>query len=143
MINKIHELQCGSFCPYHSKFYLPTEKLTCRCLLLETNFGLILLDTGLPDFHEISTLAQKKLQIMQAKYDQTDLCTEQIKRLGYKISDVQHIILTHLDIDHAGAIVHFPEATIHLHKSEAQYFDHIPLRYSFRYFQELLPQKAR
>lgn len=139
MISKVHELNCGSFCPAHSHLYFPTEKMTCRCLLLETSAGLVLCDTGLPSFSNLSSLAQKKLQLMQSQYTEKDLCTHQILELGYKTSDIRHIFLTHTDIDHAGAIVHFPQAQVHLHKAEAEYFRHIPLRYSFRYFRETLP----
>jgi len=43
-----------------------------------------------------------------------------IKHLGYTASDVRHIILTHLDFDHAGGIDDFPESTIHLLAAEKQ-----------------------
>lgn len=142
MITKVHELHCGSFCPAHSHLYFPTQKMTCRCLLLETNIGLVLCDTGLPDFNQISALAQKKLQLMQTKYSTEDTCTHKIAELGFTTKDIQHIFLTHADIDHAGALVHFPQAQIHIHESEAQYFNNIPLRYSFRYFRETLPSST-
>lgn len=139
MITKVHELHCGSFCPIHSHLYFPTENMTCRCLLLETSVGLVLCDTGLPDLKNISSLAQKKLQIMQSKYTEQDLCSHKIKELGFKSTDIKHIFLTHVDVDHAGAIIHFPEAEVHVHQAESEYFQHIPLRYSFRYFRETLP----
>ncbi len=138
MITKVHELHCGSFCPAHSYLYFPTQKMTCRCLLLETNAGLVLCDTGFPDYQELSALAQKKMKIMQSQYTQNDLCTHQITELGFKIEDVKHIFLTHADIDHSGALIHFPKAQVHIHQAEAAYFKHIPLRYRFRYFQETL-----
>lgn len=143
MIIKVHELHCGSFCPAHSHLYFPTQKMTCRCLLLETNAGLILCDTGFPDFNQISALAQKKMQIMQSEYTHEDLCTHKISELGFKLEDVRHIFLTHADIDHAGAIRHFPQAQIHIHEAESVYFKHIPLRYSFRYFKEILARDTK
>lgn len=142
MISAVHELHCGSFCPVHSTLYFPAPSMTCRCLLLETSAGLVLCDTGLPHWQEISSLAQNKLKLMQTHIQPSELCTEKIKNLGFQLDDVKHIILTHLDIDHAGSIVHFPKATIHLHRTEAQYFNHIPFRYRFRYFQEILPKSA-
>jgi glyoxylase-like metal-dependent hydrolase (beta-lactamase superfamily II) len=42
----------------------------------------------------------------------------QIQALGYNPHNVKHIILSHLDIDHMSGIVDFPQATIHLFKSE-------------------------
>ncbi len=37
-----------------------------------------------------------------------------MKRLGYSINDVRHIILTHLDLDHAGGLHDFPNAAVHV-----------------------------
>jgi len=38
----------------------------------------------------------------------------QIERLGYHPRDVRHIILSHLDFDHAGGLDDFPQATVHM-----------------------------
>jgi glyoxylase-like metal-dependent hydrolase (beta-lactamase superfamily II) len=45
----------------------------------------------------------------------------QIQRLGYDPRDVRHIVLTHLDFDHAGGLDDFPWATVHLMAIERQY----------------------
>jgi glyoxylase-like metal-dependent hydrolase (beta-lactamase superfamily II) len=45
----------------------------------------------------------------------------QIEDLGYRASDVQHIVLTHLDFDHAGGLDDFPNATIHMLQQERDY----------------------
>lgn len=42
----------------------------------------------------------------------------QVERLGFSRSDVRHIIVTHLDLDHAGGMSDFPEAQVHLLNSE-------------------------
>jgi len=42
----------------------------------------------------------------------------QIERLGWQASDVRHIVLTHLDFDHAGGLDDFPAATVHLMRTE-------------------------
>jgi glyoxylase-like metal-dependent hydrolase (beta-lactamase superfamily II) len=36
------------------------------------------------------------------------------KNLGFTAADVRHIVLTHLDFDHAGGIEDFPDATVHV-----------------------------
>jgi glyoxylase-like metal-dependent hydrolase (beta-lactamase superfamily II) len=41
-----------------------------------------------------------------------------VHALGFKARDVRHIVLTHLDFDHAGALADFPEATVHVHGPE-------------------------
>ena len=43
----------------------------------------------------------------------------QVERLGFKAEDVRHIVLTHLDFDHAGGLDDFPEARVHLMDEEA------------------------
>jgi glyoxylase-like metal-dependent hydrolase (beta-lactamase superfamily II) len=42
----------------------------------------------------------------------------QIERLGFDPSDVRHVVLTHLDLDHAGGLVDFPAATVHVYRAE-------------------------
>jgi glyoxylase-like metal-dependent hydrolase (beta-lactamase superfamily II) len=41
-----------------------------------------------------------------------------IEALGLAPQDVRHIILTHLDIDHAAGIIDFPWATVHVYAPE-------------------------
>ena len=38
----------------------------------------------------------------------------QVQALGFSARDVRHIILTHLDFDHAGGLEDFPEARVHV-----------------------------
>jgi len=38
----------------------------------------------------------------------------QVRALGYSPSDVRHIVLTHLDFDHAGGLEDFPNARVHV-----------------------------
>jgi len=42
----------------------------------------------------------------------------QVGALGYSTSDVKHIVLTHLDVDHAGGLADFPRAKVHVHARE-------------------------
>lgn len=42
----------------------------------------------------------------------------QVTSLGFRAEDVRHIILTHLDFDHAGGLTDFPQARIHLLQQE-------------------------
>jgi glyoxylase-like metal-dependent hydrolase (beta-lactamase superfamily II) len=39
---------------------------------------------------------------------------------GFSPRDVRHIVLTHLDFDHAGGLEDFPEATVHVLQPEAE-----------------------
>ncbi len=42
----------------------------------------------------------------------------QVAALGHDPADVRHIVVTHLDLDHAGGLADFPKATVHLHEGE-------------------------
>ena len=45
----------------------------------------------------------------------------QIERLGFRAADVRHIVLTHLDFDHAGGLDDFPRAAVHMLAAERDY----------------------
>ncbi|QBQ56564.1 MBL fold metallo-hydrolase [Nitrosococcus wardiae] len=124
----IHHLNCGTMCPFGGRFidgfsWGLTAKLVCHCLVIETNVGLVLVDTGfgLQDIrvthHRLDRIFLKLIGI-QLQEEQTAL--RQIEKLGFKRQDVRHIILTHLDFDHAGGITDFPEAQIHVLGSELE-----------------------
>ena len=50
---KIHHLNCGTFCPSCQRLlqgsggWLQAAQMCCHCLVIETEDGLILVDTGL------------------------------------------------------------------------------------------------
>jgi glyoxylase-like metal-dependent hydrolase (beta-lactamase superfamily II) len=44
----------------------------------------------------------------------------QIEALGFRREDVRHIVLTHIDFDHAGGLPDFPAARVHVHASERE-----------------------
>jgi glyoxylase-like metal-dependent hydrolase (beta-lactamase superfamily II) len=95
--------------------------MCCHCLLIETPQGLVLVDTGLgtadvetPDARlgKFFRLAVRPKLLME----QTAL--KQVEALGFKRSDVRHIVPTHLDLDHAGGLSDFPDATVHIFQPE-------------------------
>lgn len=124
MIYKIHHLNCASFCVYCAPLFAQSglkAELVCHCLLIETNQGLVLVDTGLGIQDYLSS--EKRLSSIittfgSIKKDINLAAITQIQRLGFKPSDVKHILLTHLDFDHAGGISDFPNATVHVLASE-------------------------
>jgi glyoxylase-like metal-dependent hydrolase (beta-lactamase superfamily II) len=97
--------------------------LVCHCLLIETNRGLVLIDTGfgLRDVQSpYSRLSPFFVKFNNIQFDRQYTAIEQVKQLGFSASDVRHIVLTHLDFDHAGGLEDFPEATIHVIQTEAE-----------------------
>lgn len=98
--------------------------LTCHCLLLETGSSLTLVDTGfgLRDVREPRTrLSKFFLGLVSPEFREEMTAIRQIERLGFKSSDVRHILMTHLDFDHAGGLDDFPDATVHMLNAERSY----------------------
>lgn len=92
-----------------------------HCLLLEYGAGLALVDTGygLQDvMHPHQRLPWMWSAVLNVKLREADTALRQIEALGFTARDVRHIVLTHLDFDHAGGIEDFPEARVHLLASE-------------------------
>lgn len=94
----------------------PFGHLVCHCLLIETDAGLVLVDTGFGtrDVRDPSRLPLffRLLNNIQLLPEET--AVHQVRRLGFRPEEVRHIIISHLDFDHAGGIEDFPNATVHL-----------------------------
>jgi glyoxylase-like metal-dependent hydrolase (beta-lactamase superfamily II) len=123
---RIHHLNCGCMCPIGGPLFDgfsrgPTARLVCHCLLVETDQGLVLIDTGfgLRDVQApYSRLSPFFIHFNGIQFDQKYTALDQVERLGFSARDVLHIVLTHLDFDHAGGLEDFPEATVHVMQAE-------------------------
>lgn len=97
-------------------------RLACHCLLIEDRSQLVLVDTGfgLGDVaHPRTRLAWLFRLLLSPELRAEMTAVRQIQRLGFDPADVRHIVLTHLDFDHAGGIDDFPAATVHLMAKES------------------------
>ncbi|WP_407549153.1 MBL fold metallo-hydrolase [Streptomyces sp. Pv4-95] len=94
----------------------------CHCLLVETERdGLALIETGLgtDDVRRPQeTLDAEWVELAQPALRPSETALRQIERLGYTASDVRHIAVTHLDVDHSGCLPDFPEARVHVMEAE-------------------------
>ena len=126
---RVHHLNCGTMCPYSGALMgqpdagLGPARLTCHCLLVETDQGLVLVDTGLgtADVAEpVPRLSRFFLGLMRPRLALAETAIAQIAALGLSPGDVRHIVLTHLDFDHAGGLTDFPQARVHLLAAELQ-----------------------
>lgn len=125
---RIHHLNCISTCPLGGKLMdgfsgktLQRGHLSCHCLLVETSTGLVLIDTGfgLRDVADPSSrLSRFFLNLVAPEFREELTAIRQIEQLGFSAQDVRHIVLTHLDFDHAGGLDDFPHAKVHLLRSE-------------------------
>lgn len=96
-------------------------RLVCHCLLVETGDTLVLVDTGLGlrDVRDPpGRLSRFFLSLLDPDFREEMTAVRQVERLGFDPADVRHVVLTHLDFDHAGGLDDFPDATVHLLASE-------------------------
>jgi glyoxylase-like metal-dependent hydrolase (beta-lactamase superfamily II) len=123
---RIHHLNTGTMCPIGRRFVNGTgsifqrARMVCHCLLIETSEGLALVDTGmgLGDIADSQRLGRKWVRQTAPRLDPAETAVQQVKALGYSPVDVRHLLLTHLDKDHAGGIADFPKAKVHVHRRE-------------------------
>lgn len=95
--------------------------LCCHVLLVETDEGLILVDTGFgtQDVDDPrGKLGRLFVSLSQPKLRMEQTALHQVRALGFAAEDVRHIVLTHGDLDHGGALPDFPRAQVHVHVDE-------------------------
>ncbi|MCQ8895469.1 MBL fold metallo-hydrolase [Limnobacter humi] len=123
MTFRIHHMNCGTMCPLCARLingsggWTTRAKLVCHCLLIESDHGLILVDTGVGtgDVKEPKRrLGGGFLAMTNPKLDLSETAFVQIKAKGLNPADVTHIVPTHLDLDHAGGLSDFPDAQVHV-----------------------------
>lgn len=130
VVMRLHHLNCISTCPVGGKLMdgdtpsvVARGHLTCHCVLIETGRELVLLDTGLGlrDVRDPQRrLSRFFLKLLRPDFREEMTAVRQIRRMGFDPSDVRHIVLTHLDFDHAGGLDDFPHAQIHLLADEVR-----------------------
>lgn len=99
-------------------------RLICHVLLIETErSGLVLVDTGLglADLaNPAARLGRAMSAVMRVRSREEETAIRQVQALGYAPEDVRHVVLTHMDFDHAGGLTDFPHATVHVLSAEHQ-----------------------
>jgi glyoxylase-like metal-dependent hydrolase (beta-lactamase superfamily II) len=130
----IHHLNCGTHCPLGGAFYDGNSRgleadICTHCLLIETDRGLVLVDTGygLEDVRAHNRrLARLWPLVLRPRLEESETAVRQVEALGFGAADVRHIVLTHLDFDHAGGIADFPEARVHVMAREHKAAERTP-----------------
>jgi glyoxylase-like metal-dependent hydrolase (beta-lactamase superfamily II) len=124
---RIHHISAGTMCPLGAKLIngegglLSPAHMVCHCWLIESDDGLILVDTGVGtrDLEDIAgRLGRVFKYAVRPSLDPESTAIAQIRKLGFNPADVRHIIPTHLDLDHAGGLPDFPDATVYIFEPE-------------------------
>ena len=71
-------------------------------MLIDTGFGMQ--DMERP----YARLSPLFIHLNRIQFDRRATALRQVERLGFSRRDVRHIVLTHLDFDHAGGLEDFP-----------------------------------
>jgi glyoxylase-like metal-dependent hydrolase (beta-lactamase superfamily II) len=98
---------------------LAPSRLVAHCLLVEGDHGVTLVDTGFGT----ADLAEKRMgkafiRATGPALDPAETAVAHVRAAGYDARDVTDIVLTHLDLDHAGGLGDFPEARVHVFADE-------------------------
>jgi glyoxylase-like metal-dependent hydrolase (beta-lactamase superfamily II) len=123
---RVHHFNAVTMCPLggalmDGRSLGPRGRLVCHCLMAEARDGLVLVDTGF-GLRDMANPRERLSAFFRAELA-PELRPEralvsQIERMGFDRREVRHIVLTHLDFDHAGGLDDFPEATVHLLAAE-------------------------
>jgi glyoxylase-like metal-dependent hydrolase (beta-lactamase superfamily II) len=111
---RVHHLNCGTMnAPGISH-------VVCHVLLCETSAGLVLVDTGVGtgDIADPAARIGPMRRLLRPAFDPDETAIARVRRLSHDPADVAHIVLTHLDFDHAGGLSDFPHATVHTTTAE-------------------------
>ncbi len=124
---RIHHLNCGAMHPPLGGLLseggplFARGNMVCHCVLVETDGGLVLIDSGI-GLEDLARPAERMGWPLKAmlgvSLDPEITAVRQIEKLGFNRRDVRHIVLTHLDFDHAGGLSDFPEAKVHVATAE-------------------------
>jgi putative intracellular protease/amidase/ribonuclease BN (tRNA processing enzyme) len=135
-MTKVHHLNFGTMRAIPVD---PNSVTSCHCLLLEDKNGLVLIDTGLGLIemqHPKDRFGEQLLNVWGFTIDEKLTAIQQLKKLGFNPSDVKHIVLSHVDVDHAGGLRDFPNATVHLASEELANLEAKNPRYLFNQFEQ-------
>ena len=122
---RVHHLNCATMHPVlpgamHGDVPPEHRRFVCHCLLIETpSSGLVLVDSGFGT----ADIEQRRIpggfvRLARPSLDLAETAVQQIRALGHDPKDVRHVALSHLDLDHAGGLGDFPDATVHVMRAE-------------------------
>ena len=98
--------------------------MVCHCLLVETeSSGLVLIDTGFGTedcARPLERMGRSLLLAGRPALSLDETAVHQVRALGFDPADVKHVVVTHLDPDHAGGLSDFPDARVHVLAREHQ-----------------------
>lgn len=120
MTSVIHHLDCAPMAPALAfGGRLTPTRMVAHVLLVEGEHGLVLVDTGFGT-EDLATrrMGGAFIKLMGLSLATRNTALAQVRALGFDPGDVRDIVVTHLDLDHAGGIGDFPNARVHVYADE-------------------------
>lgn len=124
---RVHHLNAATLCPASARLvngrgpWFSPARMVCHVLVVETAQRVIVVDTGLGTADVAAAagrLGKTWVRQVRPRLDAAEPVVAQLAGLGLAAADVTDVVLTHLDLDHAGGIADFPAARIHVHARE-------------------------
>jgi N-acyl homoserine lactone hydrolase len=100
------------------------ERIPAPSYLIQHQRGLVVFDTGLAPEAAIdpdSIYGPFLRETAKLEYAESQRIDRQIEALDYKLTDVTHVIESHLHLDHIGGVHLFPEAELFVGQGELAY----------------------
>jgi N-acyl homoserine lactone hydrolase len=99
----------------------PTDEIPMLSYVLEHDDGHVVIDTGISQ--AVAARAATEADALnrracEATVDPDADVGPQMRAIGLRPEDVRLVLLTHLHLDHAGGIEHFPNAEVWVHRIE-------------------------
>lgn len=89
--------------------------ITAHALLCHTDDGPVVVDTGFgtADLRDPARRLGPLRHTLRPDPDERHTLVAQLRERGIEPGDVAHVVLTHLDLDHAGGLSDLPDVTVH------------------------------
>ena len=123
-VRAVHHLNCATMRPAPGWLVGRAAwrgHLVAHCLVIETaRDGVVLVDTGFGtrQTDDPAAIPGGFRRLLAPALDRAETAVAQLEARGLSAGDVRHVVVTHLDLDHAGGLADFPRARVHLHARE-------------------------
>lgn len=98
-------------------------KIPCPSFLIEHPKGLVLFDTGCNPKVIDDPIGYwgPVAEHLPLKWSKNETLDKQVEAVGYKPDDIKYVIVSHMHLDHAGGMAHFPKAKFLVGANELRY----------------------
>lgn len=90
--------------------------MTCAIVVIELGQRVVLVDAGIgrADIDAPGRFGAVFNTLAAPAYDPAETAAARVVSLGYGVRDVTDVVMTHLDMDHAGGLADLPHARVHV-----------------------------